>query len=159
MAGTKFLPREIKYAEDVLKFTERMEDVSQRNDAVAIWLHRKAQMEQIIRDARKAIADREEAITLQVVEDVTGAPEGAKTSVAALERLTKQAIMVDETLVAAKQKLVNHENEMSDIEAGYREAELGHRAAITQLRAVSEYMAYLRSARDARTLADTQLPY
>lgn len=159
MARQQTRPKEIEFVEDRLGLLTHLQQIEWRQSQVEVFLGRRGVQTQVIRDAEFAIEDRERNLTNNVVAESEGLP-----SVAALDRAIKLAINTDDDLSKMRQDLVLKQNELDQIQADLREHELGHRASIASAAACTEYMAFLRSARDARTMHartvhEDMLPY
>jgi len=147
-------PREITFAEQELNIHGLWEDLQVTQGQVEIYLGRKTQMLGIIRDAELAMNEREQNIINRLMEDKDSLP-----SMAAVDRAIKQAVGSDDELSRMRADLVSKKNMFDEIEGELRAHELKHRTLIARMGQVSDYMRFLTSARDARTVAEKALPY
>lgn len=147
-------PKEMVFVEDELGLTGHLEKLEMHHSQAAQQLGRESMVEQIIRDAEFAIADRERELTMRVIEE-----DGGTSSVAAIDRAVKHTLGSDAELGKMKAQLVLHKNELTQVQADLREHKMGHAGSVASLNAVAAYINLLTATRAAQTAFVAASPY
>lgn len=148
-------PKEIVYAEDQLNLPGIWSALEEATGEIAGLLNRKSIQLMSLAAHDEKVLDHERNLQTAAFAD----EEFYALSVAAQEREIKRRILTDGELQAMLSQQRNLKADLEQIEVDLRSAEIQHRAHVSRLNSVSEYLRYLTSARDARTVMESQLPY
>jgi hypothetical protein len=154
--GVAQKPRELAYIEDVLRVPEIWNAADRVAADIEALLNRKSILLAGLSNVDEKIAEAERDIQLKLLVE-----EGyAALSVAAQERRLKAALLEDDALHPvhySKQRQLRSELEQLDNDLSA--ARVQHRTHLGRLQAATEVLSFLSSARNARTAAETLLPY
>jgi hypothetical protein len=148
-------PKEIAYVEDQLDLPGVWASLDQATGEINSLLNRKSIQLMSIAAHDEKVLSHEHDLQAATYSD----PDFFALSVAAQEREMKRRFLLDgemQSLLAQQRSL---KAELEQIEVDLRSNEIAHRAYVARLNSISEYLRYLTSARDARTVMESQLPY
>lgn len=157
MAGRTALtrPKEISYIEDELRLPELWRQHDMAYEELMALLGRKSVQLAAVDNLNGKLAESEREIKLKLIVE----ENWATLSVAAQDRLTKEAILKDDAHQQLGERWREAKAQLEQIDNDLEGIKLGHRTLTTRINSIAELIGFLRSARDARTAAEMATPY
>ena len=153
--GVAQKPKEVSYVEDVLKVPDLWNAADQAAAEIGAILNRKSVQLSALADCDEKIRGHERELQLKLMAEESY----EKLSVAAQERAVKAQMLADDTLQVMYSKRHQLKTELDQLDNDVAGINAQHRTHLTRLKAATGVMDFLTAARNARTAAETLLPY